>query len=42
MTASSVGSIDVKPCFICSVIAATVALGECPVIEPVSPKQKST
>ena len=40
-SASSVGNIAVKPEFSCFLIAATVAAGECPVIEPVSPKQKS-
>ncbi len=36
------GSIVVKPFCSCSVIACTPAVGECPVIAPVSPRQKST
>ena len=39
--ASSVGNIAVSPELSCFLIASTVAAGECPVIEPVSPKQKS-
>ncbi len=39
---SSVGSMNVMPCFARSAITATAAGGECPVIAPVSPRQKST
>ena len=40
-TASSVGNIAVIPRFNWAEIASTVACGECPVIEPVSPRQRS-
>src|SRR5680860_780840 len=38
---SSVGSIKVIPLLSCSAIASTEAGGECPVMAPVSPKQRS-
>ena len=41
IAASAVGNMAVIPLPACSRIAATVASGEWPVIEPVSPKQKS-
>jgi hypothetical protein len=41
IAASSVGNIEVIPISACRLITAIVASGECPVIDPVSPKQKS-
>jgi hypothetical protein len=40
-TASSDGSISVMPRFTCSSMAFAVANGECPVMAPVSPRQRS-
>src|SRR5919201_1021539 len=41
-SASSLGSISVIPRAACSATARTAGEGECPVIAPVSPRQKST
>ena len=41
ITESSVGNIAVIPRSIWLLIAATVGAGECPVIDPVSPRQRS-
>jgi hypothetical protein len=41
-SASSVGSMSVRPRAACSASARSVGSGACPVIAPVSPRQKST